>query len=155
MRALGRHAHRYIAVTLPLHCRYRCALSVVTRCFERCSVAQPFDGPPLRGNPLNIVVAPQGWLVVGAWLVACTVLAAYRTWLARRARAAVQRGAVQRGAAQCGVQPGEPLRTPSVPWSHGDGNNGGGLGGSGGEATPIAAVLVVHQPPITSELQEI
>ena len=47
--------------------RARCALSVLTRCFERCSVAQPFDGPPLRGNALNIVLAPQGWLVVVAW----------------------------------------------------------------------------------------
>lgn len=61
---------------------------------------------------------PQGWLVVLAWLLACVILATYRTWLARRARAAVELG--------------ESLRAPSVPWSHGDDTGGGG--GGGGDA---------------------
>ena len=63
-----------------------------TRCFERCSVADRFDGPPLYGNALNIVHAPRGWLVVGAWVAACAILAGHRLWLGARAREYVARG---------------------------------------------------------------
>ena len=58
-------------------------------CFERLSVADRFSEPPLNGNALNIVIAPQGWLVVVAWAAATAILCAYRVWLGRRANEAV------------------------------------------------------------------
>ena len=67
-----------------------CLLTVLTSCFERLSVADRFDAPPLSGNALNVVVAPQGWLVVGAWAAATAILCAYRVWLGRRARETVE-----------------------------------------------------------------
>jgi hypothetical protein len=84
-----------------------CALNFVPllRCFERYSVADRFDAPPLEGDALRIIVAPQGWVVIVAWLLACLLLGGYRLWLARRARAYVARG----GGAEA---PGEPLRAP-------------------------------------------
>ena len=77
-------------------------------------MTRPNPNPHPHPNP----IPNQGWLVVLAWLLACVILAAYRTWLARRARAAVELG--------------ESLRAPSVPWSHGDDTGGGGGGGGGG-----------------------
>ena len=39
-----------------------CHLSVLTRCFARVTVADPFDGAPIWGDPLNVVHGVQGWV---------------------------------------------------------------------------------------------
>jgi hypothetical protein len=123
-----------------------CALNFVPllRCFERYSVADRFDAPPLEGDALRIIVAPQGWVVIVAWLLACLLLGGYRLWLARRARAYVARG----GGAEA---PGEPLRAPVETHANAGAEAtaaGGGAGAAptaGDGASPPSGEVVVQE----------
>ena len=60
-----------------------CHLATLTRCFERVTVADPFNGAPLYGNPLKVVHGMQGWVVVVCFVGAAVVLYAHQKWLSR------------------------------------------------------------------------
>ena len=58
-----------------------CHLSVLIRCFEMVTVADPYDGPPLFGNPLNVVRGLPGWCVIAGFGLSSLLLWAHRKWL--------------------------------------------------------------------------
>ena len=60
--------------------------------FERVTVADPFNGPPLNGNPLGVVRGAPGWAVVGCFVLSYLLLHLHRGWLSRQARAAAGGG---------------------------------------------------------------
>ena len=68
------------ASTLAVH------VSVLLRCFERVTVADPFDGAPLHGNPLNVVAGAPGWFVLVALLLTSGLVYGHGRWLAGRTR---------------------------------------------------------------------
>ena len=51
------------------------------RCFEMVTVADPYDGPPLFGNPLNVVRGLPGWCVIAGFGLSSLLLWAHRKWL--------------------------------------------------------------------------
>ena len=61
-------------------------VSVLLRCFERVTVADPFDGAPLHGNPLNVVAGAPGWFVLVALLLTSGLVYGHGRWLAGRTR---------------------------------------------------------------------
>ena len=63
-----------------------CHLAVLLRCFERVTVADPFNGPLLQGNPLNVVHGVQGWTVIVCFAASSLLLFAHHRWLAAEAR---------------------------------------------------------------------
>jgi hypothetical protein len=63
-----------------------CHLATLLRCFARVTVADPFDGAPLHGNPLNVVNGLQGWLVIECFVAASLLLYVHHKWLAGLAR---------------------------------------------------------------------
>ena len=56
------------------------------RCFARVTVADPFDGAPLYGNPLNVVRGMPGWLVVECFVASLLLLYLHHKWLAAKAQ---------------------------------------------------------------------
>ena len=68
-----------------------CHLTVMLRCFARVTVADPFDAPPINGNPLNVVWGTQGVVVLCCFGYSLAVLFAYRRWLHRQATELMQR----------------------------------------------------------------
>ena len=63
-----------------------CHLATLLRCFARVTVADPFDGAPLHGNPLNVVLGVQGWIVIVCFVVASLLLYFHHRWLGAQAR---------------------------------------------------------------------
>jgi len=62
-----------------------CHLPLFVRCFERVTVADSFTGPPLHGNPLNVVRGVQGWTVICCFALASALLYGHRKWLNEQA----------------------------------------------------------------------
>jgi len=57
-----------------------------SRCFVAdFSVADSIHGEPLHGNPLNVILAPVGWMVIGAFVGGWCLRLVYLHWAGRRA----------------------------------------------------------------------
>ena len=61
-----------------------CHVSVLAKCFVVVTVADPYDGYPLYGEPLRVIYGAAGWLVIASFVVVTLGWWLHAKWLSCR-----------------------------------------------------------------------
>ena len=129
---------RYALASAAVMSTIGCHLATILRCFERVTVADPFDKAPLHGNPLNVVYGAQGWIVMACFLLASLVLYLHHMWLAAQARQLMPAPRLPGPGMASGMAVGEPWGDRHSAPHHGGGLPGSNLHGQAADLPPGA-----------------